>query len=216
MFSRLVLPALVFLPLVPLLTPAEPPAASPVAMQSQAPAAPASAGDRYTSGLVGSPHDFTQSEPPASDLCLPCHVAHLAGPPAQLAERQPAATQPLRPYQTLAAELDAASLLCLSCHDGVIASDVFTAAHATQFSSQLGTSGSRGRPLAGHPIGVKYPLSDPKYHPPAAVTSSGRVKLPLGRVQCTSCHDPHNTEDHDGMLVMSNQRSNLCLTCHRL
>jgi predicted CXXCH cytochrome family protein len=48
------------------------------------------------------------------------------------------------------------------------------------------------------------------------VTADGRIKLPDGRIQCTTCHDPHNTQRHAGMLVISNDRSRLCLACHRL
>ena len=49
-----------------------------------------------------------------------------------------------------------------------------------------------------------------------AKQADGAVKLPDGRIQCISCHDPHNTGRHAGMLVKSDHRSNLCLTCHRL
>jgi predicted CXXCH cytochrome family protein len=46
------------------------------------------------------------------------------------------------------------------------------------------------------------------------VTKTGRVRLPDGRIECVSCHDPHNTAGIDKLLVMSNRRSALCLTCH--
>jgi predicted CXXCH cytochrome family protein len=40
--------------------------------------------------------------------------------------------------------------------------------------------------------------------------------LPGGRIQCVTCHDPHNSGRHEGMLVKSNRRSRLCLSCHRI
>jgi predicted CXXCH cytochrome family protein len=40
------------------------------------------------------------------------------------------------------------------------------------------------------------------------------VRLPDGRVECVSCHDPHNQSGTQAMLAVSNRRSALCLTCH--
>ena len=45
-------------------------------------------------------------------------------------------------------------------------------------------------------------------------TATGTVTLPGGRVECISCHDPHNAAGEANMLVTSNARSALCLTCH--
>jgi predicted CXXCH cytochrome family protein len=104
----------------------------------------------------------------------------------------------------------------LSCHDGVTAPDVYSSSHSTTWIGQLGSSQLGSGPLSSHPIGNQYPLANSKYHGIAGVQADGRVKLPGGRVQCTSCHDPHNTERHPSMLVKSNNRSALCLSCHRL
>ncbi len=166
-------------------------------------------------GLVGSKHDFTESLAHPRDLCTPCHTPHLTGGRAPLWDRRPAAAAALASYQSTGAEFDGSSLLCLSCHDGVIATDVFTETHGTTWSVGRAWPRGPGR-RAGHPIGVKYPPAEPTYHSIAAVTADGRIKLPEGRVQCISCHDPHNTHRHPGMLVRSNRGSRLCLACHRL
>lgn len=178
------------------------------------PAADRDKPSRILSGLIGSKHDFSGSELRARDLCLPCHVPHLPAGAAPRYDARIAATQPLRTYESLGVELDSASILCLSCHNGVVAPDVYTSSHATAFANQLGAS-QRGL-LRGHPVGIPYPTAEPKLHPAAAVTADGRLKLPGGRVQCTTCHDPHNTGRHARMLVKSNERSRLCLSCHRL
>ncbi|MBX3396818.1 MAG: cytochrome c3 family protein [Phycisphaerae bacterium] len=168
----------------------------------------------YSAGLVGSRHDFTQQGDRSLDLCTPCHTPHLPLPRGAGVGEEDRGR--LVSYQADGVELDGASLLCLSCHDGVIASDVYTASHATTFAAQFGTSRLGTALLAGHPIGVKYPATESTYRAPAAVTADGRIKLPDGRVQCISCHDPHNTGRHEGMLVKSNSGSRLCLACHRL
>ena len=171
---------------------------------------------RLSAGLIGSAHDFTQSPERAHDLCTPCHTPHLTGARPALLDRRPETQNRLRSYEALGIDLDSASLLCLSCHDGVLARDVFTTAHATAFVRQLGASRLGVGGLTGHPIGVRYPVTTPTYRAPQIVTADGRVKLPDGRVQCISCHDPHNTERHESMLVRSNRGSRLCLTCHRI
>jgi predicted CXXCH cytochrome family protein len=188
------------------------PAAPPVSQ----PAAEADALERLARGIIGSKHDFTDSGRVARDLCLPCHTPHVTSREAPLIT----ATQPA-PVSGLAlgaeVQLSAASLLCLSCHDGVVASDVYAGPHAMTWSDRAGGGVRAGTSrLTSHPIGTLYPVARPDYASPGAVSSDGRIKLPDGRIQCTSCHDPHNTERHHGMLVISNERSRLCLTCHRL
>jgi predicted CXXCH cytochrome family protein len=167
------------------------------------------------SGLRGSAHDFSQNEAFGRDLCLPCHTPHLESAPTAALDRRPGELRPLQPHQTPGVELTSWSLLCLGCHDGVAASDVYTSGHALTVADQLsdtrlGTSGMRS-----HPIGIRYPPAGPDYHPAAAVRAAGLL-LPDGRIQCTTCHDAHNTFGHRGMLRVTNRRSQMCLTCHRL
>ncbi len=208
-----------------------PPAPSPASQPTTQPAASAlepnapadAAGEtsplqpraQMLSGLVGSKHDFTHGGRSGRDLCLPCHTPHLVTPPPAGLDREPPKTLPLRPYQTAGAVLDGWSLLCLGCHDGVTAPDVYSSGHALTIASQLGRSSLGSRGLRSHPVGVKYPFGDEHYQPPLVVEAAG-LMMPDGRIQCATCHDAHNTDGHAGMLRMSNERSRLCLTCHRL
>lgn len=171
--------------------------------------------DQLLSGLVGGKHDFSEGGKSGRDLCLPCHTPHLATPPLPRLDRRPATTQPLRPYEGPGIELSGWSLLCLGCHDGVTAKDVYASAHAVALSGQLANSHLGVAGLRGHPVGVRYPTTSEKYEPIAAVEAAG-LMLPGGRLQCTSCHDAHNTRRLRGMLRISNERSRLCLTCHRI
>jgi len=170
----------------------------------------------YSAGIIGSKHDFTQQGAHPRDLCTPCHTPHITGARAPLLDEGSAARHRLQIYQAYGVELDSASMLCMSCHDGVIAGDVFTSAHSTRLARQLGSDRFGMRGLTSHPIGVRYPLVDARYRPISAVTAGGRVPLPDGAVQCISCHDPHNRGRHPAMLVQSNSGSRLCLACHRL
>jgi predicted CXXCH cytochrome family protein len=166
------------------------------------------------SGLKGSKHDFSQTAEGPRDMCLPCHAPHL--PIGAVGAEESERPKSLRQYQSLDNQLSNASLLCLSCHDGVVAPDVYTATHATGLAHQLGSSLVGGAGLRGHPVGILYPVGDANYQPASRVEADGHVLLPGGRIQCTTCHDPHNGGRHSGLLTRSNERSALCLTCHRL
>lgn len=169
--------------------------------------------EQVAGGIVGSKHDFTQGGGSTRDLCLPCHGPHITAAEAPLLMQRSSGVQRPRAYGARGVELSAASLLCLSCHDGTVATDVLAGPHAMTWTER-NAAGARGG-LTSHPVGTPYPAARDGYASSAAVVAAG---LPLadGRLQCTTCHDPHNTGGHAGLLVISNQRSRLCLTCHRL
>jgi predicted CXXCH cytochrome family protein len=170
---------------------------------------------RLVAGLIGSAHDFTQDGEQGRNLCLPCHTPHLVDAPApQAGEERP--VEPLRPYRDQRILLDGWTMMCLGCHDGVAATDVFSDAHALTFAPQAGRPQLRAGATSSHPVGIRYPRGSVEdYHPASAVLADG-LPLPDGRIQCVTCHDPHNAGGHAGMLQISNERSRLCLSCHDL
>lgn len=105
--------------------------------------------------------------------------------------------------------IDSFSKDCLSCHDGVRASDV-----SVDYRSRPGSSRT-GRLVSGkdHPIGMDYAsyAAFGRGYKPASMLNTKMV-LVNGKVGCLSCHDPLNSEKSH--LVMSDSRSALCLTCH--
>jgi hypothetical protein len=123
------------------------------------PAKAADAGlDPLARGIVGTPHDFSAAGQVARDLCLPCHTPHITAAQAPLLVQRPAAVEATRAYGTSAGELNAASLVCLSCHDGTIARDVYAGTHAMTWAelSAVGVAAGRTR-LTNHPVGTRYP-----------------------------------------------------------
>ncbi len=71
-----------------------------------------------------------------------------------------------------------------------------------------------GKDLSGHhPVSVIYPSGGQAFQPPAALPGAG-LRLPDGRVECTSCHAVHDPT-HAPFLRKSNNQSALCLSCHR-
>jgi len=126
---------------------------------------------------------------------------------------------------TVAASPQGVSLACLSCHDGTIGLDVIInkpnvdtsragsgntmPVNAGQFFANLGTELRND-----HPISITYDnVVDPAFN----AASGGKVgsQLPLysGRVECGTCHNPHNTTNTP-FLRVANSASNLCKTCH--
>ena len=79
-----------------------------------------------------------------------------------------------------------------------------------------------------HPISMTFPdiNLDPGFNQPPILKEDGGRAFPNGiqtfsgdKVQCASCHDPHNPDEtnlegRDPFLRSTNKNSALCLTCH--
>ena len=121
-------------------------------------------------------------------------------------------------------DIDCESAICLSCHDGVTASD-----------SPIGRRPAHGKglssPGANHPIGVSYSRvslrNQREYVPEAALDPA--IRLVDGVVSCVSCHERKSGADTGAVgmdapssssctaskrLVLHNARSRLCAACH--
>lgn len=169
-----------------------------------------------------------------NEVCVYCHTPH--GGQTQNAPlwNRNFGTGPYQMYNSsysstidmqVAASPQGVSLACLSCHDGTIGLDVVinrpnadTAsagsgntmpANGGQFFANLGTDLRND-----HPVSVTYDnVADPAFNPPSGGKVGGVLPLYLGRVECGSCHNPHNTS-FTPFLRVSNSGSNLCRTCH--
>ncbi len=169
--------------------------------------------------IEGSKHDFADAAWSGGDRCGACHVPHKSQDPtaaplwntnADLSERFGAAA--IRGPESPGS----GSLLCMRCHDGTIAKDTISGTKRERFAfAQHPGVFETGHGTSDHPVGIAYPQFDKGFHPASSVVASGAVTLPNDRVECTSCHDPHNQSGADHMLVRRNDRSALCLTCHK-
>lgn len=169
-------------------------------------------------GLEGSKHDFSGEGWTQGDSCAVCHTPHREEAPTVAPLWDPNADLN-RTFGTPLVESKKAGLgttLCLRCHDGTIARDMIpTASSRDRFPNKRHPGlFATGHGRSDHPVGVSYPRVDRGFHSLSRVESGGVVLLPGGQVECNSCHDPHNMSGHKYMLVMSNARSALCLTCH--
>ena len=117
------------------------------------------------------------------------------------------------------------SRLCLSCHDGTVAlGSVTSGAADIQMQNgvttmPVGDPSNLGWNLSSdHPISFIYDSAlankDPDVNDPAHLVTKAVRMDSQNRLQCTSCHDPHN-DQFDNFLVMDNTGSALCLVCHQ-
>ncbi len=184
-------------------------------------------------GIATTKHNLSASGPGAvkatseAQICVFCHAPHNKSPTTPLWNRQtpgsgytPYASSTLK---AAAGQPTRGSLLCLSCHDGTIAlgqllnraTPISMVAGVTTLAT--GSASRLGTDLSGdHPISFNYTsalaTTRGELVDPAVLT--GQVRLDSsGQMQCSACHDAHN--DANGkFLVMSNQGSALCQTCH--
>lgn len=181
-------------------------------------------------GLSGSAHDFSGAEWSGGRLCLPCHTTHgadLSVVTAPLWNHEvTTATYTVYSSDTLNAQVgqpSGVSKLCLSCHDGTVAVDSFS---GNTGQTMMTGSANIGTNLANsHPISFTYDTAlataDGKLHDPAIQTTSlgGTIAEDLlfgSKMECASCHDVHNggSAGGQGLLRITTDGSELCLTCH--
>jgi predicted CXXCH cytochrome family protein len=158
-----------------------------------------------------------------SRICVFCHVPHNASPVAPLWNRD----QRSNTYQTYSSSTSDASVgqptgsskLCLSCHDGTVAmGQVFNPDPRISRGGTLSGRANLTTDLSDdHPVSFPYnsqvASQDSELAHPSDLTGSPVQLDSSGQLQCTSCHDPHESR-FPKFLVVDNTRSGLCVTCH--
>ena len=196
-------------------------------------APPASAGT-----ILGSAHDFSVAAWGGGQICVACHATHKAagGGSAAPLWNHTLTTQIYTLYasSTLKAtqgQPTAGDKLCLSCHDGTVALDSYRDAAGTSFITKVNNLGAT--PNLHHPSSILYDTalfalkSGSLFDPASKVVTVGAgaqsktgtigaIMLSGGLVQCSSCHDVHNTYSAStrNLLKISNGASAICFACH--
>ena len=188
--------------------------------------------------VVNSVHNLSVNGPGTikavseKDACVFCHTVHRANGETPLWNHSMSgvtnyivySSQRLTDLNIVIPQPNGSSRLCLSCHDGTVALGNVSS-RTTPVAMQggvttmpAGDANNLGTDLSGdHPISFVYDSAlasrDPEIKDPSQLT--GPVKLDKqSQLQCTSCHDPHNDQYGD-FLVMDNTGSALCLACHQ-
>ena len=197
-----------------------------------------------TAGIVASAHDFSATGWAHQQICLPCHTPHNADTEVQEAPlwNHELSVGPYQMYTspTMQAEISVegptgVSLLCLSCHDGTVSLDAFGGNPGTGFFIDNYPGADLTTDLSNdHPISFTYDAAlaaaDPGLYDPTVTNvtigdTNGlsrqgtitEVMLINQELQCSSCHSVHNdyvAAGTESLLKISDQGSQLCLTCH--
>lgn len=226
-------------------------------------AAMAASGDGGT-GIIGTDHDLSSATygDAQSRICVFCHHPHNAVVDANLtynplwnhavttnAGSFTAYNNGIAPPSTGRHALNATlgqpggvSLLCLSCHDGSVALNAYSAisndptsgaGDQTLTAASSAIIGVGGDLSNHHPIGFDYAAvsaADPEIEVKEAnwvengttgAGPTGNIGLTIedtlygGKFECVSCHDVHNTQNTgEKFLWVSNDSSLFCMTCH--
>jgi hypothetical protein len=175
-------------------------------------------------------------------VCRFCHVPHNAQSPIALWGRPLSRAEYVTPYLRTgpdagrtAPQPDGSSRLCLSCHDGTVA----LAGNARNDNLRMtggaylqpGQRGFIGTDLSGsHPISFVVPdgavvdpdhASDMSIRPLGGLLNNPVVRLdPDGKMQCTTCHDPHDDRYYQENQVprfwVASTVQEVCTACHVL
>lgn len=182
----------------------------------------------------------TYSTAATTEICVFCHTPHNAvtgaAVNAPLWNKTYTSNVTFTAYgntsrgTATAAAMTNATRTCLSCHDGTQAMNSLNNGPGSG-NTAIGAFG----PIAGvavidgnftndHPVGVIYTTANDLNTPGGAspadaivrVVSATNVVADSGTdtVECSSCHDVHNTSGIALFLPVANTGSQLCLACH--
>jgi hypothetical protein len=177
-----------------------------------------------------------------TQICKFCHIPHSAVVPqplwghamSRVEQYEVPEIRSTRGLKRLP-QPDGSSRLCLSCHDGAVAlGDVAGERRPIRMlGAQYLTPGRRG--YIGTDLSGSHPISfvvedaewdtsgevDMGIRPVNAIAADRQVKLDgNGKMQCTTCHDPHSDRFFQAGKVphfwVKPTVSEVCLTCHEL
>ena len=160
-----------------------------------------------------------------SQICVFCHTPHNANPSIPLWNHQLPQGQTYIEYgsstlQAQPGQPTGTSRLCLSCHDGTVALGGLSnppSGGVNDLSSTFLTGrAGLGTDLADdHPISFAYDVALQAKRPQLAHPASIDLPLENGRLECGSCHDPHE-KDIVPFLRKTSLNGQICVTCHAL
>ncbi len=173
----------------------------------------------YNTGVLYKASD--PNDPRGRQICIFCHTPHNAVVNRGLWNRQ-ATNQVFGQYSAPGLHIrtdlksisdynepNGSSRLCLGCHDGVTA--LGAVVRGPNSGSNIEITGNTAMAMYGtnvfnrekitnshHPISFNYARVQQSIGSYKVISPGGKVKLDSeGRMQCTTCHDPHQTRDNE-------------------
>jgi hypothetical protein len=198
--------------------------------------------------VLGTLHNLSTSGPgevralDETEVCKFCHIPHNAVAPVPLWSHELSETQYEMPAPrgsqaaSRSHQPDGSSRLCLSCHDGTVALGKVAGEPREIAMSGPGRLGPGRRGYLGTDLSGSHPISfvvrddvarerviesDMGLRSLTLITGDREVRLDgQGKMQCTTCHDPHSDRHYQEGLVprfwVSSTVDGVCLKCHEL
>ncbi len=199
-----------------------------------------------SAGVVDSKHNLSVSGASTfrstneTEVCIFCHTPHGASANPLWNRNLDSAGYTMYSSPSMNATLPSAptgiSLLCMSCHDGVSALNVlvnYGTVNPITMDQNYTKLGDLSYPPThdpnltkdlsnDHPVSFTYDTTlanndNGLYDPGANGANITPLKLYGGKLECATCHDPHEEGTLTGtapFLRMSNSNSDMCLKCH--
>jgi predicted CXXCH cytochrome family protein len=162
--------------------------------------------------------------------CQYCHAPHSGVGGRTPLWNQKLSTANYTPYSSTTFQnqdtqpvVGAVSSLCLSCHDGTVATGQ-TVAYGKVATRPMPVADVLGTDLqSSHPFSLVLPMKDSPDLVASLIASkktgdvTGMVRLIKGNVECSSCHTPHmqfRDRLSPNFLVLDNAGGHICLSCH--
>ena len=185
--------------------------------------------------ITGTGHDLSTGATSGPSVCNYCHVPHAANPSMGLWSHQVSGSQyqmydnsVSTTYEQGSPSIPATpspSRLCMSCHDGTVGLGAVNFSAAPLPSSKtlnstdnFGTNLTTSHPMAFDQWNHDNTLRSVLFTSSPRATANPSVRLWNGRVECTTCHEPHtaNVDKQRNMMFLAVDNSNgaLCLSCH--
>ncbi|MGE5623825.1 MAG: cytochrome c3 family protein [Methanocella sp.] len=200
-------------------------------------AAPVQAGIWTTKHNLSSSGPGTIKSTTETRVCVFCHIPHNAQPATPLWGHTPSpAAYTVYASSTIQGSIgqpNGSSKLCLACHDGAMAVGSVVPSYSYPIGSPIifvaGTAAGGVLPAGSKVLGTDLRNDHPVSLTPASGAGADQeivTTLPAaspvqydaaGRVQCTSCHNPHDNANGKFLIqpsLVGGFGSQLCLPCH--
>jgi predicted CXXCH cytochrome family protein len=183
--------------------------------------------------IVGSAHDFsdgagfnTDTWNASGEICKPCHTPHNATTTAPLWNHN-LTTSAFTLYSSATmtatmAQPAGVSKVCLSCHDGTVSLNAYGGGAGGGImltgNANVGTDLSNDHPVSFTYDAALATADGELFNPVTQGALGGTIDTKMlnnHKLECSSCHDVHNTSAvGDNLLLITTADSALCLQCH--
>jgi len=155
-------------------------------------------------GIRNSKHDFLYKNKDAEELCVLCHVPHTK-------KAQQALWMKPEKNTVFFVIPKNGNLLCLSCHDGILAKNIGTIAEPSRDDKKPPLYDVPKLNMYYNSGGTRFSNTCEKHY------NILSAQFPHMGIRCTTCHDVHHLSSlgRNGLIKKGIYKSEACRNCHK-